>query len=119
MSEGASPVERESTRRRVEDPVPPLELGPATREVLAAEVDNNTHPLVRAVQWAREDVKSAHHFEHDHGTWDGRWSLPSRAVVETMETLGMPWPSGGHQHEACTTAAHGKELKWSEMDEKV
>jgi len=119
LSEGASPVERESTRRRVEDPVPPLELGPATREVLAAEVDNNTHPLVRAVQWAREDVKNAHHFEHDHGTWDGRWSLPSRAVVETMETLGMPWPSGGHQHEACTTAAHGKELKWSEMEEKV
>ena len=26
-------------------------------------MDNNTHPLVRAVQWAREDVKNAHHFE--------------------------------------------------------
>lgn len=34
-----------------------------------------------------------------------------------MEATGSCWPSGNGEHEALTTAAQGKELRWSEMDE--
>ena len=43
-------------------------------------------------------------------------------LLEQWSRLWRFWACrgrGGHEHETFTTAAHGKELKWSEMDEKV
>ena len=113
LSDGANRDEREAKRRATN-----VTLNTESINVLAAEINENTHPLVLAAHWAREDVKNAHHFEADHGTWDGRWSLPSRMVVETQEMLGIPWPSGG-AFEVNTTAAKSKGMSWNEMTDEV
>ena len=75
------------------------------------------HPLVQAVTWAEEDKLQGLIWERDHGTWDGRWPQPSSFDFEAMEASTWLWSTGGAEYEAMTTAAHGKELRWSDMDE--
>ena len=96
----------------------PLSIGGKVIDVLAAQV-SKLHPLVQAVTWAEEDRLQGLLWERDHGTWDGRWTLPSSFEVEAMETIGWLWPPGGAEHEALTTAAQSKELRWSEMSEET
>ena len=94
----------------------PLRLGGKAIDVLSAEL---RHPLLEAVNKAQEDIENGHHGEDDHGSWDGRWSRPTARQVEIVKKLQMTWPSGSNSDtkEALTTAAHGRELRWSEMDE--
>ena len=105
--------DRQAVRRRIMEP---LRLGGKAIDVLSAE---RRHPLLEAVNKAQEDIENGHHGEDDHGSWDGRWSRPAARQVEIVKKLQMTWPSGSNSDtkEALTTAAHGRELKWSEMDE--
>ena len=58
---------------------------------------------------------------HDHGSWDGRWQLPTRSQWEVKEALGQTWPCGKVEYEAQAVQAARKEYSWSNMnaDEKV
>ena len=84
---------------------------------------NKQHPLVMAATWAEQDALEGHLIEQDHGSWDGRWTRPSAWEVAAMQEKGGMWPtgSGDHEvtHEALTTAASGKELRWGDMDEET
>lgn len=112
LSEGAQD-DRPGTRRRT---LEPLIVGDRTIDVLASELCR-VHPLVKAVNWSQQDIADGNLIEPDHGSWDGRWTRPSRWEFEAMEATGSCWPSGNGEHEALTTAAQGKDLRWSEMDE--
>ena len=52
----------------------------------------------------------------DHGTWDGRWSLPSSSQHELLQRLGAPLPAGQPDdvHEVCAAGGR-KEKIWSKM----
>ena len=107
--------DREAVRRRLMEP---LRLGGKAIDVLSAEL---RHPLLEAVNKAQEDIENGHHGEDDHGSWDGRWSRPTERQVNTVHKLQMQWPSGSNSdaREALTTAAQGRELRWSEMNEET
>ncbi|CAE7234040.1 pol [Symbiodinium sp. CCMP2456] len=53
----------------------------------------------------------------DHGTWDGRWSLPARSQHELLQSLGVPLPTGVPEdaHEVHATGGR-KEKLWSHMN---
>lgn len=101
----------------------PLQLGGRSIDVLLAEQDTVIHPLLRAALQAQEDIKNNYLMEEDHGTWDGRWPLPSRGDWETYEVANWSWPSGGADMqevlEAQTGGGNHKELRWSTMDEET
>ena len=101
LSEGAEPS---SKRRAI--------------ETLTSEAESHRHPLVRAVDQARQDMEKAVHFLEDFGSWDGRWSMPSRQDIETLRSYEMMFPTGA-TNEALTTAAQGKELVWSKLDDSL
>ena len=50
-----------------------------------------------------------------HGSWDGRWPLPSRSEWIAHERAGVPWPSGSSEVNAVQTER--KEYKWHEMND--
>ena len=127
LSEGAA--EERSPKRR---PFVPLLLAGKSIDVLLAEQDTCIHPLLRAMVQAQDDISNHYLTEGDHGTWDGRWPLPSRSVWEAYETLGWSWPEGSidssspaflaRQDEQSvllvqTGAGNHKEMRWSQMDE--
>ena len=110
----------------------PLLLAGKSIDVLLAEQDTCIHPLLRAMVQAQDDISNHYLTEGDHGTWDGRWPLPSRSVWEAYETLGWSWPEGSidssspaflaRQDEQSvllvqTGAGNHKEMRWSQMDE--
>ncbi|CAE7237175.1 unnamed protein product [Symbiodinium microadriaticum] len=87
--------------------------------VLNTEV---VHPLLRLqaqVELDRKDPLAFKESEPDHGSWDGRWSMPGRSQHELLQALGAPLPTGvaDDLHECCAALAR-KEYKWSQMDEK-
>ena len=111
--------EREAKRRVFA----PLILGGRSIEVLMAEQDAAVHPLLRAIREAQDDLVNGKFFERDHGTWDGRWSFPSRSDWETFEAAGWLWPLGeSEQHdtlEVQTGDSGHREMRWGAMNEET
>ena len=118
LSEGAA-EEREAKRRSFV----PLVLGGRSIDVMLAEQDTCIHPLLRAAMQAQDDLMNHYHHEGDHGSWNGRWSTPSRIEWEIFELAKWPWPRGEAPREALLATQTGtgnhKELRWSQMDEET
>lgn len=94
-------------------------------DVLASLGDPNVHPLVHLYHQACVDRQQP--LENkvlDHGSWDGRWPLPSRSEWQLHQRLGLPWPSGQDDlvvdegHEVSAVQAARKEYFWKSMDGK-
>ena len=79
----------------------------------------NLHPLRRAhLQACLDKIDPLEALVNDHGTWHGKWSLPSRSVWQTHERLGIPWPTGDQpDHEVDVVQANRKEFRWRTMSE--
>ena len=84
--------------------------------VLQAEA---LHPLLRVqaqVELDRMNPSTYAEAERDHGTWDGRWNLPSRSQHELLKELGAPLPFGvPDEFHECSAALARKEYKWTQM----
>ncbi|CAE7844118.1 K02A2.6, partial [Symbiodinium necroappetens] len=53
--------------------------------------------------------------ERDHGTWDGRWSLPAQSQFQLLQEQAVTLPCGvGEDHEVSAATAR-KEYQWSKM----
>ncbi|CAE7399786.1 Ank3 [Symbiodinium necroappetens] len=79
------------------------------------------HPLLRVQAQVEQDRLTSRvnlEEERDHGTWDGRWSLPSRSQLETVQSLGVPLPSGLPEDHEVSAATARKEHQWSHMTEE-
>ena len=100
---------------------PPPEAPGEVREALsvsaAPELFNESeHPLKQIARLAEQDKKQPlEQLPEDHGSWDGRWPLPSRSEWMAHERAGVPWPSGSAEVNAVQTAR--KEYKWHEMSD--
>ncbi|OLP96995.1 Major facilitator superfamily domain-containing protein 6 [Symbiodinium microadriaticum] len=84
-------------------------------EVLAAAQarEGEVHPLVKLQAQAAMDRLSGDIGEAgDHGTWDGRWPLPSRTEYEAFVQAGLKWPT---TRDAFVVQAARKEYHWSSM----
>lgn len=111
LSEGAAEERESKAARRA---FVPLVLGGRSIDVLMAEQDSCIHPLLRAV---RQDDLCNHHLEEpDHGSWDGRWTLPSRGTWEVFEMGGV---SPHEIYQTQTGAGKHKEMRWAHMDEET
>ena len=90
-----------------------------TREELvaiAADENKDVHPLMKVQALAALDMLNpASAKVEDHGTWHGTWPMPSRTECQTMEALGLKWPTGHHEMNAVQAAR--KEYKWPDMKE--
>ena len=90
-----------------------------TREELvaiAADENKDVHPLMKVQALAALDMLNpASAKVEDHGTWHGTWPMPSRTEWQTMEALGLKWPTGHHEMNAVQAAR--KEYKWPDMKE--
>lgn len=87
-------------------------------ELVAIAVDENkdVHPLMKVQALAALDMLDpASAKVEDHGTWHGTWPMPSRTEWQTMEALGLKWPTG--HHELTAVQAARKEYKWHDMKE--
>ena len=87
-------------------------------EVEEAMTDPQRHPLLQVRDQAcldRLDPLEAQ--PQDHGTWDGRWGLPSRTEWQTRTKLGLSWPTGLRPHEVLTNQAARKEFHWKTMSD--
>eukprot|EP00435_Cladocopium_sp_Y103_P054053 s1186_g17.t1 len=122
LSEGAVAREPEAKRRVFE----PLILGGKSIEVLLSEQDTCIHPLLKAVIEAQHDIENAYREVPDHGSWDGRWSLPSQSTWELFEEAKWIWPTGSptgsevlEAQASGVSAGNHKELRWSGMDEET
>ena len=76
------------------------------------------HPLLRVQAQVEQDRLSSRvnlEEERDHGTWDGRWSLPSRSQLEAVQSLGVPLPSGLPEDHEVSAATARKEHQWGHM----
>ena len=76
------------------------------------------HPLLRVQAQVEQDRQSSRvnlEEERDHGTWDGRWSLPSRSQFEAVQSLGAPLPSGLPEDHEVSAATARKEHQWGHM----
>ena len=79
------------------------------------------HPLLQVQAQAELDKQrplECFGAEPDHGTWDGRRSLPSRSQHETLRALGTPLPTGvpGELSEVNAALAR-REYQWAKMSE--
>ena len=52
----------------------------------------------------------------DHGSWDGRWPLPTRLQWKVVGRLGLQWPCGKDDFEPLAVEAARKEWSWSRMN---
>ena len=92
-------------------------------EVLESIAQHSSHPLVQLYNEAcrgRQDPTECAVL--DHGSWDGRWSLPSRSEWLARSRLKLQWPTGiDDAQEACAVQAARKEYFWRNMsaEEKV
>ena len=87
-------------------------------DVIKAELKKeNLHPLRRAFLQAELDKQSPLNAEvPDHGTWHGKWSLPSRSEWLAHQKLGLSWPNGSQpDHEVQAVQANRKEFRWRTM----
>ncbi|CAK9056115.1 unnamed protein product [Durusdinium trenchii] len=87
-------------------------------DVIKAELKKeNLHPLRRAFLQAELDKQSPLDAEvPDHGTWHGKWSLPSRSEWLAHQKLGLSWPNGSQpDHEVQAVQANRKEFQWRTM----
>ena len=80
---------------------------------------DDVHPLLRIQALAELDrlQPSAWRDEcQDHGSWDGRWSMPSTSQHNLREQLGIPLPRGAvlPEHEAYAATSR-KEYHWSRL----
>lgn len=108
-----------------EAPVIPVSSGESevVQDVLAldreevidlANSHEDIHPLQRLQAVAALDrLNPETHRVKDHGTWDGRWPLPSRSTWQSRMALGLKWPVGKHEVLAVQTAR--KEYFWRNM----
>ena len=85
------------------------------KEILAAATadQGEVHPLVRLqAEVALDRDKGVSMEARDHGSWDGRWPLPSRSQYEAFVEAGMRWPCS---HDAFVVQAARKEYHWRTM----
>ena len=79
----------------------------------------NAHPLVRAFCEAcldRSDPSESQVL--DHGTWNGRWELPSRSEWNVRQRLKLMWPTGSDENGSLAVQASRKEFRWSTMTDE-
>ena len=89
-------------------------------EILEACAINNSqvHPLFRVQAQAWKDrLDPSSCLIEDHGTWDGRWSLPMVTDWKGRSALGLPWPTGRSEFEVEAVQASRKEYFWRNMSE--
>lgn len=87
-------------------------------EILEASAINNSavHPLFRVQAQAMIDqIEPTRCQVHDHGTWDGRWSMPMVSDWKTRHSLGLPWPSQRAEFEVDAVQSARKEHTWRTM----
>ena len=89
-----------------------------THELLEASAVSNpsVHPLFRLQAQAmldRQDPEACR--VEDHGSWDGRWELPSVCDWKARSVLGLKWPSGRSEFEIQAVQAARKEYRWKSM----
>ena len=76
-----------------------------TQSELARLVNESSqmHPLPKTqaqIEIDRQKPWSVLEEERDHGTWDGRWSLPSRSQWAAINDVGAMLPTGtSHDRE--------------------
>ena len=92
-------------------------------DIFASLGDPSVHPLVHIYHGACLDrMRPLESRVNDHGSWHGRWHLPSRSEWETRSGLGLSWPTGSddveNSHEACAVQAARKEYHWKSMNDE-
>ncbi len=111
-SVGVEDLEAESTRPIPEveivdeTPVPvcPPDSGDEAFETVNVPAQ---HPLVRIQTELREEFKNGERLQvQDHGTWDGRWSMPSRSTWQAVERFNCLWPKGSQDMEPFVISVH-------------
>ena len=126
---GEEPVALPSSSEvQVELPEAPVisvssEEGETVQDVLVLDRDEvvklsqsheDIHPLQRLQAVAALDrLDPTTHVVQDHGTWDGRWPLPSTSTWQAHMALGLKWPVGKHEVLAVQTAR--REYFWRNM----
>ena len=89
-------------------------------DVLASLGDPSAHPLVNRYHQACIDRQQPLESRaDDHGSWDGRWPMPSRSEWLLHERLGIQWHKGQaelDEHETLAVQAR-KEYCWKSMDD--
>ncbi|CAL1132431.1 unnamed protein product, partial [Cladocopium goreaui] len=128
-------------RLKAESSEPP---DPQPDEPPVITATSSTEPVAEALQTTREDVLSSlgdpplHPLQHiynaacedrlnptevrvkDHGSWDGRWPLPSRTEWHVHQRLGLPWPCGHDdlvENDVMAVQANRKEFHWRSMSD--
>ena len=97
-----------------EVPVPKF-AGPSF-ETMETQLEGG-HPLrelCRLVEQGRMNPADAE--AQDHGTWKGKWPLPSRSQWQAVNAVKGNWPTGEHDAMAAQTAR--KEYKWKDIPMK-
>ncbi|OLQ04968.1 Uncharacterized protein K02A2.6 [Symbiodinium microadriaticum] len=78
------------------------------------------HPLLQLqaqVEKDRQSVSACLEDERGHGTWDGRWSLPSSSQFSVIQAAGAMLPTGLPQDFEVSAATARKEYTWGRMSE--
>ena len=101
---------------------PVAEALQTTREdVLSSLGDPSLHPLQHIYNAACEDrLNPTEARVKDHGSWDGRWPLPSRTEWHAHQRLGLPWPCGHDdlvENDVMAVQANRKEFHWRSMND--
>ena len=89
-------------------------------ERMASE-HSQVHPLLKIqaqVEIDRQTPWSTLEEERDHGTWDGRWSLPSRSQWEAINDIGAMLPTGASDDREVFSATARKEYQWTKLSEE-
>ncbi|CAK9081636.1 unnamed protein product [Durusdinium trenchii] len=81
---------------------------------------DDLHPLRKAYLLAEQDKRDPlEAMVPDHGTWHGKWTLPSRSEWQARQNLGLDWPTGDStEAEVLAVQANRKEFRWKTMSEK-
>lgn len=78
--------------------------------------DPTEHPLrVIAALAEKDKLQPLDAAVQDHGSWGGRWHLPSRSEWQLHHKLGWSWPNGSTETEVMLASAAHKELFWKNM----
>ena len=81
---------------------------------------SRVHPLLRVQAQVEQDrsgqaARATLEEERDHGTWDGRWSLPAQSQFQLLQEQAITLPCGvGEDHEVSAATAR-KEYQWGKM----
>ena len=97
-----------------EVPVPKF-AGPSF-ETMETQLEGG-HPLRELCRLVEQDrMNPADAEAQDHGTWKGKWPLPSRSQWQAVNAVKGNWPTGEHDAMAAQTAR--KEYKWKDIPMK-